>query len=181
MKDTDKKISKLLSLVLRHQPDYLDLHLDAAGWYLISDLIQKVNLKGGGLDFDILKRVVDSNDKKRFDISADMLRIRANQGHSIPVDLNLEAQEPPEYLYHGTVDRFIKPIREEGLKKMSRQYVHLSSDLETAIQVAKRRGKPLVLRIKSGELHKNQQLFYKSKNGVWLTTDIAPQYIIIDG
>ncbi len=150
--DTKKKnlisISKFLSLVLRHQPEVIGMQLDPEGWLAIDELIQNANHRGTNLSLELLHEVVASCEKKRFALSDDGLRIRANQGHSVrEVELNLEPRTPPKLLFHGTVAQFIDPIREQGLLKRSRNHVHLSADIETATKVGARRGKPIILTI----------------------------------
>lgn len=180
MNDESKKISKLLSLVLRHQPEYLNLSLDQGGWCKIDQLIKNSKTKGVKLDFELLQQVVEFNDKKRFDISMDQKYIRANQGHSISVDLNLKVVCPPAVLYHGTVNKYVQHIQNDGIKKMSRQYVHLSETVETAVIVAQRRGQPIILKVNAKEMFNDGINFYKSKNGVWLTDFVDAKYINID-
>lgn len=172
-----KRISKMMSLILRHKPSTINASLDSNGWMSIDVLIKGINKKGIYIDESILETVVAENDKKRFIISTDGEKIRANQGHSIKVDIELKPIEPPEMLYHGTVDKFMDLISTEGLKKMSRQHVHLSADRETAIKVGSRRGKPIILEIEAGEMYKNGGDFFRSENGVWLTDSVAPEYI----
>ncbi|MGO1073040.1 RNA 2'-phosphotransferase [Lysobacter sp. CA199] len=171
------KTSKFLSLVLRHAPETIGLSLDANGWADIEELIDLANANGKPVTRALIDEVVRDNDKQRFAISEDGLRIRANQGHSIEVDLALTALEPPATLYHGTATRFAKSIRNLGLVKQSRQHVHLSSDQATAIKVGGRHGKPLVLRIRAGEMHAGGIAFFRSENGVWLTDTVAPEFI----
>jgi putative RNA 2'-phosphotransferase len=166
------KTSKFLSLVLRHEPETIGLTLDDNGWADIETLIDLANANGK----PVTRALID-NDKQRFAISEDGLRIRANQGHSIDVDLALTALEPPATLYHGTATRFAKSIRNLGLVKQSRQHVHLSSDQATAIKVGTRHGKPLVLKIRAGEMHARGLAFFRSENGVWLTDAVAAEFI----
>ena len=170
-------ISKFLSLVLRHKPETIGLQLDHDGWASIVDLLRAANSNGRRLDEEVLLRVVHENDKQRFAISADGTRIRANQGHSIEVNLGLEPQVPPELLYHGTVERFLASIRQQGLIPGSRQYVHLSSDAQTAETVGRRRGKPIVLVIQALEMHETGHAFYRAENGVWLTDHVPIEFI----
>jgi len=172
-----KNTSKLMSLVLRHQPEYINLQLDENGWAQVDDLITGINKKGVRLDRPLLEEVVKQNDKQRFIISDDGLRIRANQGHSINIDLALTPVEPPAFLFHGTVSKFMNAIKKEGLLKMTRQHVHLSEEMETAVNVGGRRGKPIVLTVRTGEMHKDGVEFFQSENGVWLTNHVAPNYI----
>lgn len=170
MNDTRK--SKFISLILRHKPETIGIQLDAHGWAPVDRL-----LAGVGIAMEDLERIVDTDEKQRYSFNEDKTLIRANQGHSVPVDLELEAREPPEYLYHGTVERFLGSIRKEGLKKGSRQFVHLSPDVETAVKVGGRRGKPVVLQVAAGRMHRDGCPFYLSANGVWLTEAVPPQYL----
>ncbi len=173
-----KSISKFLSLLLRHQPDLIGLKLDENGWADVAELIEKSKRKGKHFSIEILEEVVATNDKKRFSFNEDQTKIRANQGHSLKtIDLKLEAIQPPEYLYHGTVSKFMQSIKEKGLQKMSRQHVHLSQDLETATKVGSRRGVPTILTVRSGAMHVAGFEFYQSKNGVWLTDHIPAKFI----
>ncbi|MCE7993692.1 MAG: RNA 2'-phosphotransferase [Roseivirga sp.] len=174
-----KRISKLMSYILRHKPEHINVELDENGWLEVEKLIEGINREERiALDKKTLEEVVRTNDKKRFVLSADGLKIRANQGHSVRVDLELKEVEPPEFLYHGTVGKFMKSIREEGLMKMNRQHVHLSKDKETAINVGGRRGKPVVLIVQSGIMHRDGIKFFRSQNGVWLTDFVNPKYLI---
>jgi putative RNA 2'-phosphotransferase len=177
MKERD--ISKYLSLVLRHQPEKLGITLDDAGWTDVEELLVKMEAKGMYINFDLLRQVVDTNDKKRFAFNSDFTRIRASQGHSISIDLGLPPQEPPDYLYHGTAERNLNSILSEGLKKGSRQHVHLSLDTETAIKVGKRHGKPIVLKVNSRQMSQSGQQFFLSENNVWLTAYVAPHYLTV--
>lgn len=170
-----KQISKFLSLILRHKPELIGLELDVNGWASVPDLLQRLSTP---LTFEELKEIVDTNDKQRFAFNEDQTMIRASQGHSISrLDLDLSPQQPPENLYHGTVAQYIQAIQEEGLQKMSRQYVHLSHEWETAIKVGSRRGKAIVLHIRAGEMHREGYAFYLSENGVWLTDTVPPGFI----
>ncbi|PAM95991.1 RNA 2'-phosphotransferase [Flavobacterium sp. IR1] len=172
-----KSVSKFLSLVLRHSPEKIGLKLDENGWADVAELIAKCNKKGQKLNPELLDYVVENNDKKRFAYNDDKTKIRASQGHSISVELNLAETEPLDFLYHGTVGKFMESIRNEGLKKMSRQHVHLSKDKETAIKVGSRRGAPQILTIRSGEMFKDGFKFYLSDNNVWLTDEVPAKYI----
>lgn len=175
-KNTD--ISKFLSYILRHQPEAIDLSLDKEGWAVISDLILCSIKEGYVLDNNRLHDIVDNSDKKRFTISDDGLRIRAAQGHSTE-QVNIAYNEviPPDILYHGTATRFISAIREQGLIPLSRQYVHLSPDEDTAIQVGQRHGKPVVLKIKALNMYEQGFKFFQADNGVWLTNVVPYQFI----
>ncbi|MBS1636684.1 MAG: RNA 2'-phosphotransferase [Bacteroidetes bacterium] len=176
MKDL-KHISKFLSLILRHKPEEIGIHMDANGWVSVDELIEKCNTHNHKLTFDLLEEVVFTNDKQRFTFSDDYMSIRANQGHTVQVDLQLDAQQPPEYLFHGTVAKFMDAIRENGLLKMQRQHVHLSKDLETAVKVGSRRGRPIILKINAAAMHLDGYTFYHSKNGVWLCHEVPVKYI----
>lgn len=174
-----KSVSKFLSLVLRHSPETIGLQLDENGWADVEELIIKCNNRGSQNDMtvELLDYVVENNDKKRFTYNEDKTKIRASQGHSISVELNLEETAPSEFLYHGTVGKFMESIRKEGLKKMSRQHVHLSKDKETATKVGSRRGVPQILTVRSGAMHRDGYTFYLSENNVWLTDEVPPKYI----
>ncbi len=181
--DEKKKnhISKFLSLVLRHQPETIDLNLNKNGWANISELIEKSKIRNIHFSKEDLWEVVTTNDKQRFAFNDDKSQIRANQGHSIKkVDLKLETVEPPEFLYHGTVEKFISSILENGLLKMERQHVHLSKDIETALKVGSRRGKPIILKIASGKMYEKNYTFFCSQNGVWLTEIVPVEFITLN-
>ncbi len=176
---TDKiNISKFLSLVLRHKPETIDLELDENGWADADLLIQGMLKANYLIDIEILKDIVKSSDKQRFKFNDDFSKIRANQGHSINVDLKLEQKLPPEMLFHGTALRNLDSIKQSGLLKQNRHHVHLSSDSETARKVGMRYGKPIVLKIESGKMNEDGIEFYLSENGVWLTENVDAKYII---
>lgn len=154
------------------------MQLDPEGWLPIDELIENANRHGKKLSLEMLHDVVAACEKKRFSLSDDGLRIRANQGHSVPdVELNLEPMAPPIQLFHGTVAPFIESIREQGLLKRSRNHVHLSADIETAKKVGARRGKPLILTIRAAAMHESGYSFYLSANGVWLTDAVPVSFI----
>lgn len=171
------KLSVFISLVLRHNPDAAHITLDKHGWADVDELLRGINDTGRKINMDILEEIVATDNKQRYSFNEDRTLIRANQGHSIPVDVELEERKPPEFLYHGTADRFLKSILSEGLKPMSRLYVHLSIDTDTAAKVGKRHGKPVILKVHSGEMHKNGIKFYLSENGVWLTKKVSVKYL----
>lgn len=171
-----KKISKRMSLVLRHQPELYQLQLDQQGWCKVADLITAFQKNKLPITEEELQLVVEQNDKKRFAFSKDGKKIRANQGHSITVELGYQAVKPPEVLYHGTATRFMKTIRKEGLVKRNRHHVHLSADRVTAQQVGQRHGVPIILTIQARRMYEAGHHFYISENGVWLTDKIEPQY-----
>jgi len=172
-----KHISKLMSLVLRHQPQAIGLQLDENGWANVQELITKMNDNGTSVDMATLTIAVEKNDKKRFTFNEDKTMIRANQGHSIAVDLNLKPAVPPDTLYHGTADRFVESILKEGLKKQQRQHVHLSSQQQTAKTVGSRHGKPVILFINAKAMIQNGHTFYLSDNNVWLVDTVPVKYI----
>lgn len=171
-----KQMSKLIALVLRHKPEQLGLTMDAHGWVSTEALIAKLNAIQP-FTREILEQIVREDSKQRYAFSPDGAFIRANQGHSIPVDLGFVPRTPPEILWHGTGEKSWKRIQEEGLRPMSRQYVHLSPDPETAIAVGKRHGKPVLFVIDAAKMHRDGLLFYQSENGVWLTDAVPPEYL----
>lgn len=173
------KMSKFLSLVLRHQPDAAGITVDAHGWADVRALLQGMKTAGFPCDAETLAGIVASDEKQRYSFNADRTKIRANQGHSFPVDLELAPVMPPETLWHGTATRFLDSIMQEGLKPMSRQYVHLSPDAETAYRVAVRHGRPVILLIEAKQMTEAGYVFYRSENGVWLTEAVPPQFIRI--
>lgn len=172
-----KRVSKFLSLVLRHKPETIGIELDESGWVNVDTLLTALSLHNKNVTLQTLQKVVRTNDKKRFTFSEDGLKIRANQGHSLEVDLNLEPTNPPTELYHGTVGKFLDAIENQGLLKMGRNHVHLSEDLDTATKVGQRRGKPVMLIVDSRKMQEDGYTFYLSKNGVWLTDHVPPKYI----
>lgn len=172
------RLSKFMSLVLRHNPGKIGITLDPQGWVEIDELLAAANRSGTALDRATLLRVVAENDKQRFAISEDGRRIRASQGHSVEVDLALTPLAPPELLYHGTATRFLESIRREGLVKQSRQHVHLSADETTAVKVGQRHGRPAVLTVRAGAMAAAGQQFFRSDNGVWLTDHVPPEFLV---
>lgn len=172
-----KRISKFLSLVLRHKPEEIGLSMDSNGWVDVDELIEKCNRKQLKLNFETLEEVVITNDKQRFTFNDDYTKIRANQGHTVQVDLQFEPTKPFGFLYHGTVEKFLENIKQSGLQKMQRLHVHLSKDLETAVKVGSRRGKPVILKIDAPQMHEDGYAFYVSQNGVWLCDEVPVEYI----
>jgi len=170
------QISKLISLVLRHHPEKLGLTLDGHGWADTKALIKAINTIQP-FDMEQLEIIVQTDNKQRYTFSPDKTRIRANQGHSIPVDLELMPRTPPAILWHGTGERFVSAIMREGLKPMSRQYVHLSADSDTAMKVGRRHGRPVLFNVDAARMAGDGLLFYRSVNGVWLTDSVPPQYL----
>jgi putative RNA 2'-phosphotransferase len=177
MSKHDIRKSKFLSLVLRHEPEKIGVQLDENGWIGVEELLTAMAAHGKSMSRGELDQLVRANDKQRFAFSEDGTRIRANQGHSVEVDLALEAQTPPETLYHGTVEKFLKPIFRDGLKKGERHHVHLSPNLETAVKVGQRRGKPIILEVAASRMHSDGHAFFVSGNGVWLVDRVPPQYL----
>jgi putative RNA 2'-phosphotransferase len=171
------KLSKFLSFVLRHKPESIGVVLDANGWIEIDQLVEGCQAHGKALSREIVETIVATNAKQRFAISEDGRRVRANQGHSIEIDLAYHPAPPPETLFHGTISASLPAIRSSGLNKMDRHHVHLSPDVATARTVGMRRGKPVVLQIATGRMHREGHLFYLSANGVWLTEHVPPEYI----
>ncbi|MCP4139715.1 MAG: RNA 2'-phosphotransferase [Chloroflexi bacterium] len=172
------KLSKFLSLVLRHRPQRIGITLDKAGWANVDELISAAKKAGMALTREKLELVVKYDNKERYALSSDGKLIRANQGHSIQVDLGLEAIIPPEILYHGTAKRFLPGIQQNGLQRKKSQYVHLSSDEKTAITVGQRHGQPVVLNIQAKKMHADGYKFYLSENGVWLTEEVPVAYLV---
>lgn len=177
---TDKETiqtSKFLSLILRHEPERVGLKLGEGGWVGVNELLAAVDQHGKPLTLEQLQHIVATSDKKRFAFSEDGLRIRASQGHSVEVDLQYAPQIPPDILYHGTATRFLDSIRKDGLKKMGRHDVHLSAETKITMQVGGRHGKPVLLIIRAGEMHRAGHIFCCSANGVWLVNNVPPQFI----
>ena len=173
-----EQMSMFLSLVLRHRPQEAGITLDEHGWADVNELLAGVNRTGRKINMDTLERIVRENSKQRYAFNEDHTKIRANQGHSVRVDVELKAAEPPRYLYHGTASRFLPKIQREGIRKMSRQYVHLSGDFETAMAVGKRHGIPVVITIDAAAMVRDGVEFYRSENGVWLCEHVEPKYFV---
>lgn len=174
-------VSKFLSLVLRHQPETVGITLDSAGWVGVQELLDALRKNSFPVSEAELQEVVASSDKQRFGFSGDGLFIRANQGHSVEVELGYQPIAPPEVLFHGTVEQFLPSIRDVGLIKGQRHHVHLSLDETTAYQVGQRRGRPVILKIRSAQMHTDGHVFYVTSNGVWLTEQVPVRYIQFPG
>jgi len=172
------QLSRFLSLILRHKPDAIGLELDSQGWANIEQLIDKAHAAGTTFDRTELLHVVETSDKKRFSVSADRLRIRAAQGHSVSVELGLSSKVPPPVLFHGTATRFVEAILQQGLKPQARQQVHLSLDKETARRVGERHGKPHIFEVDALAMHARGFQFYLADNGVWLTDRVPPEFLV---
>jgi putative RNA 2'-phosphotransferase len=170
-------ISKQLSYVLRHRPDAIGIALDPAGWVAVDELLAALARHGTALGRAELVAIVEASDKRRFALSSDGTRIRAQQGHSVPVDLGHAQAAPPATLYHGTVDRFLPSIRERGLVRGKRHHVHLSATPETAAQVGARRGRPVILEIDAAAMAADGHRFWITPNQVWLTDAVPPRYL----
>ena len=173
---SDKDTSKYIALILRHKPEVIGINLDEHGWADVSQLIAGVS-KTHRLDRELLEKIVAEDEKQRYSFNEDRTLIRANQGHSIPVDVELEDVTPPAVLYHGTGEKFVSSIDSIGLIPKSRLYVHLSADVQTALKVGQRHGKPVIYAIDSGKMNADGYRFYKSVNGVWLTNSVPAQYL----
>ena len=171
------KLSVFISLILRHKPSEIGITLDNHGWADVNELIDGINRSGRSIDMKLLEEIVKTDNKGRYSFNEDKTLIRANQGHSIPVDVGLKEVIPPDILYHGTAMRFIDSIKQQGIKSMSRLYVHLSKDLDTAIKVGNRHGKSVVLRIDTKKMFEEGIKFYLSENGVWLTKFVDWKYV----
>ncbi|GAB2517833.1 RNA 2'-phosphotransferase [Nocardiopsis aegyptia] len=171
------RASKFLARVLRHDPDLGGVRLDPQGWTDVDSLLRGCSRAGVRLTRTALEEVVATNDKRRFVLSPDGARIRAQQGHSVRVDLGLAPSRPPRLLYHGTTGRFLPAITAEGLLPMRRHDVHLSPDEATARRVGSRRGAPVVLTVDAGRMHDDGHAFRVTGNGVWLVPAVPPEYL----
>ena len=173
---TLKDTSKFISLILRHKPETIGISLDEHGWANVDELINGI-AKTQKFNMGMLEEIVRSDEKKRYSFNDDKTLIRANQGHSICVDVELEEKVPPDILFHGTGEKYVASINEQGIIFKSRLYVHLSSDYDTAIKVGKRHGVPVVYRVLAKEMYKDGYKFFLSVNGVWLTKYVPTKYI----
>jgi putative RNA 2'-phosphotransferase len=176
-REQQKRISKRLSLHLRHEPETLGLTLEPGGWVKVDDLLVAFSSKHFPITREQLETVVRENDKQRFSFDETGLRIRANQGHSAEVDLQLEPQTPPDVLYHGTALSVLEKILQDGLKRMKRHHVHLSTDKDMMLKVGQRHGKPVLLKVKAKEMQEAGYKFYLSDNGVWLTDEVPAAFL----
>ncbi len=171
-----KETSKYMSLILRHKPETIGITLDEHGWADVDELIEGIS-RTQNFNMDILEEIVRTDEKQRYSFNDDKTKIRANQGHSIEVDVELEEKEPPEILWHGTGEKFATSIDNIGLIPKSRLYVHLSKDEETATIVGRRHGKPVLYMVNTREMYKDGFKFFLSKNGVWLTKEVPVRYL----
>jgi putative RNA 2'-phosphotransferase len=175
-KETTRR-SKLLSLVLRHEPGHIGIVLDEQGWTDVATLLVQLAAHGQPLSFEQLAFIVEASPKQRFRLNDDRSRIRASQGHSVEVELGYVPVVPPEVLYHGTAVQHQKNILREGLRKMSRHHVHLSTDVSTARTVGQRHGRLVLFTVAAGQMHRDGHAFYQADNGVWLTNEVSPAYL----
>jgi len=177
----DVRLGRFISLVLRHDPSAAGITLDKHGWAETDKLLSGMRKQGYEIDRDILERIVRENNKNRYSFNEDHSKIRANQGHSVDVDVEMKACVPPDVLYHGTAGRFIGSIRKNGITRQFRQHVHLSADMETAAAVGRRHGKPAVLQINAAKMAADGYIFWLSENGVWLCEQVPVEYIMGSG
>lgn len=173
---SNENVSKYISLILRHKPEAIGISLDEHGWANVEELIAGI-AKKNQFDMEMLEEIVRTDEKQRYSFNEDKTLIRANQGHSIPVDVELEQVAPPEYLWHGTGEKYVASIDEIGLISKSRLYVHLSGDEETAMKVGKRHGNSVLYRVLSERMQQDGFIFYRSANGVWLTRQVPVCYL----
>lgn len=171
-----RDLSKFISLILRHKPEVIGISLDDHGWANVDELLAGIR-RTRPIDTEMLEEIVRTDEKQRYTFNEDHARIRANQGHSIQVDVELEEKEPPEYLFHGTGCKYVESIDQTGLIPKSRLYVHLSGDQETAIKVGKRHGEPIVYQVAAGAMARDGHKFWRSANDVWLTKRVPPEYL----
>ena len=174
-----KETSKFLSLILRHKPEVIGISLDEHGWANVDELIRGIS-KTREFNMDMLEEIVRTDNKQRYSFNADKTLIRANQGHSIPVDVELEVVEPPEILWHGTGRKYVSSIEKMGLIPKKRLYVHISDNKETAYQVGQRHGEAVIYKVLAGKMQEDGYTFYRSKNGVWLTEKVPVKYLKIE-
>ena len=173
-----ESMGRFISLVLRHKPEVIGINLDEHGWADVDELLKGIN-KTRKLSFEDLEGIVCTNNKQRYSFNEDKTKIRANQGHSVSVDVELQEVEPPGYLFHGTGEKYVSSIMGQGLISKTRLYVHLSSDIETALKVGSRHGKLIVFKVNSGQMFRDGFKFFKSVNGVWLTEIVPVLYLVL--
>jgi len=171
------RISKFLSLVLRHKPEKIGLELDAKGWANVEDLLIKMNSSGKSINFILLQNIVETNKKKRFRFNSAKTKIKANQGHSIEIENRFKSINPPELLYHGTGEKSVESILKTGIEKRNRHHVHLCTDMETTLKVGQRHGKPFILEVQALKMKEHGYKFYLSENNVWLTDFVPIEFI----
>lgn len=179
MGNKNDKLSVFISLILRHKPETVGISLDETGYANVDELIEAINRTGRDLSFEKLQAIVQEDKKSRYSFSEDKKWIRANQGHSIPVTVPLLESEPPDFLYHGTSKKALGSILGGGIEKRNRLYVHLSETVETAFQVGKRHGEPVILKVASKEMREDGYRFYLSANHVWQVDFVPVKYISV--
>ena len=178
MSKQTRNLSKFISLILRHKPEIINLTLDEHGWADVQELIKGINRsKGQTIDLELLEEIVRTDEKQRYSFNEDHTLIRANQGHSIPVDVELEEKNPPDILWHGTGEKYVASIDKQGLIPKGRLYVHLSSDIDTARKVGSRHGKPVIYQIDCGKMSADGYFFFLSANRIWLTKEVPARYL----
>lgn len=170
------EMSRFISLILRHKPETIGISLDEHGWANVDELLEGIS-KTKKIDMEMLEKIVAEDNKQRYSFNEDKTLIRANQGHSIPVDVELQKMDAPQYLYHGTAEKYVDSIMTQGLIPKSRLYVHLSADYDTAVNVGKRHGRPVIFRVLSEKMSMDGFEFYRSVNGVWLTKAVPVEYL----
>ena len=176
--DSKTKTSRFISMILRHKPETIGITLDEHGWADVQELIEGINHSGGhSLDMELLEEIVRTDEKQRYSFNEDHTLIRANQGHSIPVDVELEKRTPPDILWHGTGEKYVDSIDEQGLIPKSRLYVHLSTDRETAKKVGSRHGRPVIYEIDCRQMAEDGYAFFESANHIWLTKEVPVKYL----
>ena len=176
--DSKTKTSRFISMILRHKPETIGITLDEHGWADVQELIDGINHSGGhSLDMELLEEIVRTDEKQRYSFNEDHTLIRANQGHSIPVDVELEKRTPPDILWHGTGEKYVDSIDVQGLIPKSRLYVHLSTDRETAKKVGSRHGRPVIYEIDCRQMAADGYRFFESANHVWLTKEVPVRYL----
>ena len=178
MTNKNDKLSVFISLILRHKPETIGISLDDTGYANVVELINGVKQSGRNLNFETLESIVNEDKKNRYSLNADKTLIRANQGHSMPVNVPLTETEPPEFLYHGTATASVDSILQGGIQKMNRMYVHLSDNKGTALQVGKRHGAPVILTVASGKMKEDGHRFFLSANQVWQVGFVPKEYVI---
>lgn len=178
--DKSNSLGKFISYILRHHPETVGIEVDEHGWADTEDLINGI-AKTRNFNMQMLEEIVRTDSKQRYSFNEDKTLIRANQGHSIPVDVELEQKNPPEILWHGTAEKYVESINQIGLIRKSRLYVHLSKDYETAKTVGSRHGKPSVYQVNAKKMAADGYPFYLSVNGVWLTKEVSVRYLSIPG
>ena len=174
------KASKYLALILRHKPEEIGIKLEKNGWADTAKVVKGVSMRFSGFNMETLEEIVRTDSKQRYSFTEDKKKIRANQGHSVDVEIEFDEVEPPDVLFHGTATRFMDSIFKDGLCSMTRQYVHLSGDHDTAVIVGSRHGKPIVFRVDCQKMVEDGFRFYRSANGVWLTSHVPAKYLSID-